>query len=62
MLLVERRHRGDADDGREASRAGDAEQDEIVSRTQLREVACVALVGCVEVRGVIERHRDGDAD
>eukprot|EP00966_Prymnesium_polylepis_P243273 5625904-Prymnesium_polylepis.1 len=31
-------------------------------RTQLREVACVALAVCVEVRGVIERRRDGDTD
>ena len=32
-LLVERRYRGDADDGREARRAGGAEQEEVVSRT-----------------------------
>ena len=32
-LLVERRYRVDADDGREARRAGGAEQEEIVSRT-----------------------------
>ena len=31
-------------------------------RTQLREDACVALAGCAEVREVIERRRDGDAD
>ena len=32
-LLVERRYRADADDGREARRAGGAEQEEIVSWT-----------------------------
>ena len=32
-LLVERRYRVDADDGREARRAGGAEQEEVVSRT-----------------------------
>ena len=32
-LMVERRYRVDADDGREALRAGGVEQEEIVSRT-----------------------------
>ena len=33
VAVVERRYRGDADDGREARRAGGAEQEEVMSRT-----------------------------